>query len=372
MKPIYSKISALIICLLVLACSKKSDDLPTPTIHPVTGNDQVTHVTIGNYKMDIFVPENYQEDKSYPVIYFNDGQSLFRGGGWGLDDKINDLVEKNIIEEVIVVGIYSDGSRTNNYTPYEDDWMKQNWGMSSPDAKKYTEDIIASIIPYVDENFSTIDNEMGRALMGYSLGGLHATWATIHYPKYFSKVAAFSPSYWVGNYEVFTEGLPNQDMKVWFDIGTAEWNYYVPFQRNLISNGLEYGENSFYYEVEGGTHDNYSWSSRVQYPLIAFYGKDKNFQPEEMKIITEVIPSQQNSGTYFLRINPVLSTKNGIKFSAGEAATYTVNNPEVGTVLADGRFGFSKEEDLHITIRYKNLVKDHTIKYSEIRVLTGG
>ena len=187
MKNSFFKISTILTCLMLLGCASDNDDSPTPPINNNSGsaNKQVTHISIGGYKLDVFIPENYDESKKYPVIYFNDGQSLFQAGSWELDDKLNDLVANDIIEEVIVVGIYSDGNRTDNYTPYEDSWITQNWNMTKPNAANYTQAIIDIIIPYIESNYSAIQDKTSRAFMGYSLGGLQATWVQFISPNIF-------------------------------------------------------------------------------------------------------------------------------------------------------------------------------------------
>ncbi len=366
MKERYHKTLLALLALVFLSCSNQKPD-PIPSI---TG--QITSLTVEGYRLEIFTPESYSTSKQYPVVYFNDGQSLFEGG-WRLDELLNQLIETDQIEEIIVVGIYSDGNRTLNYTPYNDAWMSVNWGLTEPLAAEYTADVIEHIIPLIDKQFSTHADKSNRAFMGASLGGLQATWAAVNYPDHFSMIAAFSPSFWVGDYEVFNEDFSkSKDLKIWFDIGTAEWNYYVPLQSKLIAAGYEYGREAFYYEIPGGTHDVGSWKERAQYPFIAFFGKDQDFTPLEMEVHTEVIPSQSRPGNFFLRINPIITTQNGIRYSLAEAATYTLENPEAGTLLADGRFGFSKEEDLRVKVQYNGLEQLHIINFEEVKSLTGG
>ena len=362
---------------LFLNCSNSIAEDPNPssgkTPAPViTVNGQISSATVEGYKLDIFTPENYDETKEYPVIYFNDGQSLF-GGGWELGEQLNSFVQNDLIEEVIVVGIHSDHERTLNYTPYEDSWMRENWGLTEPRAQDYTQDVVDKIIPFVEKNFGTISDKSGRAFMGYSLGGLQAAWAGINFPNHFSMVAAFSPSFWAGNYGIFNENpSQNADLRIWFDIGTAEWNYYVPFQKLLIDKGFEYGEDVFYYEVFDGLHDIRAWKDRIFNPLMAFFGKNKNFEPRSMSVRTQVIPSQVNPSLYFVRINPVVTLKNAMKYSLAEAAEYVLENPDAGTILSDGRFRFSKEEDLNVIVKYKGLETRHTIEYAKVKALTGG
>ncbi len=364
---IFPFLATLSIVFMLVSCSRGNDDetTPLPAKDP-NAVRQITHKKIAGHSMDIYVPKNYDETKEYPVIYFNDGQALFQGGDFEMELILNYLIEYGFIEEVIMVGIYAGPNRTENYVPYVDSRLTEN-----PNGLGYTEDLVNHIIPWVDENFSTIANATGRSIMGYSLGGLHATWAGINYPEYFSKVAALSPVYWAGNWAIFREQpSANPNLRIWFDIGTEEFIPLSEFQRLLISQGIRYGRDAFYYEVDGGIHDIFAWRLRVHFPLLAFHGINQDFTPEGMEVITEVF-RHRLGGPLYTRINPIVTTTNGIKYSLGDAARYTVENPEAGTVSSDGTFTLFGDEDLRVKIQFQHLRLTHTIEYRDVKTRSG-
>ena len=203
--------------------------------------------------------------------------------------------------------------------------------------------------------------------MGYSFGGLQAIWMALHYPNLFSFSAGLSPSFWVNEYEIFTDGerrKPGQSF--WFDIGTAEWNYYVPFIEALKKTGGKYGENIFYSEIPNGAHNAYWWRKRVIYPIMIFAGA-KNNDIKKLDVEIEIITGQSKSDVYYQRLNPVVTLNNGIQYSIASEAIYTVLNPEAGLVKSDGRFEFSGSENLKIEVTYSGFRKLVNVKYKYVQ-----
>ena len=60
-----------------------------------------------------------------------------------------------------------------------------------------------------------------------------------------------------------------------------------------------------------------------------------------------------------------------MEFSLALAASYTVENPEAGTVTADGRFSFNEETDLVVNVTYGTLERRHVISYQQVKAQTG-
>lgn len=324
---------------------------------------QLEKIVVDGTTIEIYLPPAYDKKKSYPVVYFNDGQWLFGQSisGWRLDSILDSLIKNNIIKPVIVAGIYSDHRRMDNYIPYWDATIPPDFGNYQPAADQYASLLVKKIIPTIESKYSC---SVERAIMGASFGGLSATWLLLNYPDVFSTAAAFSPSFWVADFKIFTEGKKlKENQKIWFDIGTAEWNYYVPFIKEL---GQQYGKNSFYYEVPGAAHISSDWSARVHLPFIIFAG-NKPAGKHQWNITTEVIPSQSVRERFFLRLNPIIEFENGLKYSLSTSATYQVVNGDEGVINADGSFGFKTNSDLQVNISYKGEQKNITVVYSDIQ-----
>lgn len=322
---------------------------------------------VGNYTIDVYQPEISPTSEKLPVIFINDGQWLLgsKNSGLNIFELVSSLISEKRINPVIVVGIHSKTDRSSMFIPYEDEWVKQNWGSYTPNADGYTNDIIKIIIPFVEKNYHAKPDRQSRAIFGFSLGGLHALWAVLNYQSEFGMAAGSSPSLWVGNDALMY--APNNiqyPVKIWFDMGTAEWNWYTPFQVNLLNNGLTNGTDLFYYEFFGGTHTTGSWMQKISNPIIIFAGTP-NLTNKKWDIKLEVIPSQTRPGVYFQRVNTVTETISGVKFSLGAAAKYSVTN-NAGTVGNDGRFEFSGTTDLKMRIQYPGLDTIYTVSWSKV------
>lgn len=315
----------------------------------------------------VYTPPDYQtSSERYPVVYMYDGQTAF-AGGLVIDKILEALVRDGKVQSMIIVGIVSSAERTSECVPYEDQWIRDNWGPYQPKAKEFGNFIVNEIVPYVDQHYRTIPDRDNRAIMGYSLGGLLAMWMSFEHDTVFSMAAGLSPSLWVANYKFIADAtqIPRKNLKLWYDVGTLEWEYYVPLISVLRGKGYVYGKDVAYYEDEGGRHDNLSWIARLPYPLILFKGKQAmkrmNFQ-----IHTEVIKSAVTPGKYFLRLNPVVDMDNGLRYSLATTAQYTLLNPNDGKVNSDGSFHFVSTNDLTVLIEYEDIKQTVVIRYNEI------
>ena len=178
--------------------------------------------------------------------------------------------------------------------------------------------------------------------------------------------AAISPSFWVADYGIFKEAQKYQKgTTIWFDIGTQEWNYYVPFIEKIKDEGGLYGENIFYYEVPNARHEPEFWFSRISNPLLVFNGKTKG-ELKDWYIETEVIKSKSKKGVYYLRLNPIVMLSSGLTYSLATEAIYNLINKQDGHIYRDGRFEFTSTNDLEIVVSYKKLTKTIVLKYKKI------
>ncbi len=315
---------------------------------------------VNNIQLSICLPPNYDVNKSYKVIYFNDGQTVFGEQGLNANGTMEALLNDHLIEPIIIVGLHSDENRTSNYVPYEDASLRLDFGTYTPNAKAYSDKIIKKIIPYIEKNYKT--NSI-RGIAGYSFGGLHANWMALNYPEQFSFSAGLSPSYWVKDFEIFKEGSKaSKDQIFYFDVGTGEWNYYVPM---LLHSQLPILKNSFYYEDFQAQHIIEDWrGQRIKNILLLFAGTT-DLTKYEWEIQPEFIKSSYN-GKLYLRVNPIITYSDGLKCSISYAAQFVLLNPEDGVVNKDGSFRFNSTKDLIIKVIYQGEEKTITINYAEV------
>ncbi len=301
----------------------------------------IRHIISDDAEVSVYIPGSYDTMHTYPTIYFNDGETIFTPGyRWMLNNKLDELIDEKIIEPVILVGIDSKNNRLSRYNPYNDNWIRQNWGSYTPGEKEYTSLISEMIIPFIEKKYSVKKQASARAIMGYSLGGLHATWAGLTHAYVFGFSAGLSPSYWVADNAILNDINTGQDgSRFWLDLGTAEWQYYIPVYKKLQQTGYKAGFDCFYYEVKDAGHIATDWIKRINYPLIAFAGINKDFSPKRMEVEFECIPSLSVAGKVYRRVNAVITLENGIKYSLSNTASYTLLKGDIklhddGTIIA--------------------------------------
>jgi len=174
----------------------------------------------------ICLPIDYfqQPQKSYPVLYMQDGQNLFDSqtsfsGEWGLDESMRDLMLAGDYG-AIIVGIDNGGSeRLNEYSP----WNNPAYGGGQGDL--YALFLKETLKPFIDNNYRTLSDANNTAVGGSSMGGLISLYCFANYPETFGKAAIFSPAYWFARNPLFSylDGLnltPN--LKIYTAAGTNE------------------------------------------------------------------------------------------------------------------------------------------------------
>lgn len=260
------------------------------------------HVAARN--IDIWLPKNYTDSKNYQVLYMHDGQMLFDAKTtwnkqeWGVDEKIDSLVQKQAIKEVIVVGIWNIPSQRHlNYFPQKafdllsdsdkinvlDEAKKINLDLTQISSDKYLKFIVSEVKPFVDSHFSVFTDKENTAIMGSSMGGLISMYALCEYPTIFGKAACLS-THWIGLknmndnpipkafFAYLQAKLPNpKTHKIYFDFGTATLDAsYVAFEKDvnavLNANGFD-ASNSKNLKFENADHTENSWNKRLEIPL---------------------------------------------------------------------------------------------------------
>ncbi len=160
------------------------------------------------YSLFIRLPNEYQgNDRSYPIIYLLDPESLF----------LICYNIRNIYENYIIVGIghkdldfreldnktrreKNEINRSRDFLPWQFDKNIFQEGSdkdlvdktiaSSGQAQKFARFINTQVIPLIDEKFRT---NKDRTLVGHSFGGVFTTFMLLCYPDSFAKYIAITP-----------------------------------------------------------------------------------------------------------------------------------------------------------------------------------
>ena len=141
----------------------------------------------------IYLPDGYDGERIFPVLYFLHGRS-------GDESIIDELDIKSVADELIASGQISpmmivcprmDNSRGLNtaVTPHTAvvDGMRIDMG-------RYEDYFIKEVVPYIDCHFKTIPNGDHRFIGGASAGGFAAAHYGLQYPRLFSRVGGHMPA----------------------------------------------------------------------------------------------------------------------------------------------------------------------------------
>lgn len=214
-------------------------------------------------KVRVYLPRGYRQhtQRRYPVLYVQDGQNIFeRGayGSWQAHLKIDRLIARGEIEEVIVVAVDHGVGRFQDYVPPEDGGK----------AHLYAAFLVNELKPWVDQTYRTRIGPQDTAIMGSSLGGLAAFYIAWNYSYVFGKVASLSGSWWLRR---FRDRLPFQrrrKLKVYLDSGDSGPSrdcvqHSKALHQILVGLGYQAGSQLRYRVARRHTHTESAWGERT-------------------------------------------------------------------------------------------------------------
>lgn len=131
--------------------------------------------------LKIYTPESYSPFQQYQICIMQDGDDYYQMGRVAtLSDQLH---ENGDIERTIFVGIH-----------YQDKYdRRKKYHPDGEQQQAYIQFLIHEVVPFLDENYSTIQTGEARILAGDSLAGTLALMTTLQYPHIFSKVIMQSP-----------------------------------------------------------------------------------------------------------------------------------------------------------------------------------
>jgi predicted alpha/beta superfamily hydrolase len=249
---------------------------------------------LGNARsLVVYVPPGYEQnkDKRYPVLYLNDGQNLFdeatsyQGVEWGLDETAQRLIGAGQIKPLIIVGVYNSEQRTAEFTP-PFSFVSKN---DAAKGDQYAKMIVDQAKRFVDERYRTLSDRANTMIGGGSMGGLIALYTARTHNDVFGGVIALSPWLRIGNQsiakELIGDGAWLKNSHAYIDMGTDPGHNYAggadgktaiadadQLVAELEKAGLTQGKQFVYRTIEGGKHNESSWSETAEQVLLAVYG----------------------------------------------------------------------------------------------------
>ena len=230
----------------------------------------------------VYLPPGYEEqaERTYPVLYLNDGQNLFdpatsyiKGRTWMVREHADAAIEAGEVEPLVIVGIYNTGDRRLAEYTHERDWQ-----MGGGEADSYGQLLTLELMPWIAEHYRVRSEREHTGLGGSSLGGLVSLYLGLRFGEAFGQLAVLSPSVWWNHKSILgylNERAPEiwDRPKLWLDVGDKEGRRAVHdvehLNRRLKANHWMPGETLHFEKVHGGTHDETSWARRVR-PMLRF------------------------------------------------------------------------------------------------------
>lgn len=248
--------------------------------------------------VDVWLPQNYDVTRKYPVLYMHDGQNLYDAEttwnhqSWEMDRACDSLVSAGAMQPVIVVGIHSDpAKRVGQLMPQKAveradiNKMLEEVKMKGEPIKgdAYAAFVVNTLKPTIDSKYQTLTDREHTAVMGSSMGGLMSLYLICEYPEVFGGAGCLS-THWYGSLpienefggamiEYVKEKLPDPTThRIYFDHGTSTIDaYYGPWETRALleaqNRGYIYGKNLDSYIDYGAPHTESAWSARVDRPL---------------------------------------------------------------------------------------------------------
>ena len=259
--------------------------LPSPEL-----NDTMT--------IDVWLPEGFDTDRRYPVLYMHDGQNLYDANttwnhqSWEMDSAGGRLIANGETDPFIIVGIHSDPSkRVSQLMPKRavaDAGLEELMTEVKLKGQKvlgdeYAAFVVNTLKPYIDAKFPTLSDLENTSVMGSSMGGLMSLYLICEYPEVFGGAGCLS-THWYGSLDAadkfgnammayVADRLPDPAThRIYFDHGTSTIDYYYgPWNTRALltaqEKGYHYGQNLDSYVDYGAPHEESAWCKRVDRPL---------------------------------------------------------------------------------------------------------
>lgn len=305
----FKKIKTILLtfCFITIATNLFSQAMPTVSKGSIVRIDHLPSKYVDKRIVDVWLPEGYNKNKKYAVLYMQDGQMLYDSTitwnkkSWNINYTISKLINENKIKEVIVVGIWNgDKKRHAEYfpqKPFENlstaqknkifDAVRSNnasvFNNNAIYSDNYLKYIVQELKPYIDQQFSTYTNAKNTFIGGSSMGGLISMYAICEYPTIFGGAICMS-THWPGIFEMESNPIPAaflnylstnlpspKNHKLYFDCGDQTLDALYPPLQNKVDSVMRikgFSEKNWMTKYFiNQDHSEPSWSSRMNIPL---------------------------------------------------------------------------------------------------------
>jgi predicted alpha/beta superfamily hydrolase len=221
------------------------------------------------HRLRVYLPPGYEENTlaHYPLAYMQDGQNLFfpheafQHKDWQVDQTSQVLRAMRAIEDLIIIGVYSNERREEEYT--------------KPGYEVYARSVVEELVRGEQVFLRTTKERNDRSMWGSSLGGVVSFYTVWQYPDVFGSAACMSSTF--SHKDDLLERVlsePKRNVGFYLDSGWPSDNYEVTIAMALalVSRGWRYGRDLLYLCFPHAAHDEKAWGMRLHLPMQLFTG----------------------------------------------------------------------------------------------------
>ena len=248
-------------------------------------------------RFDVYLPPGYQNgSKSYPILFFNDGQDM---EAVELIKTLQRLYDEKEIKHLIIVGIHA-ADRIQEYGVEQ----QADYAGRGSRAWAYSKFILGELRPYILKHYRCEKEKEHQGIAGFSLGGLSAMDIAWNHGDVFGKVGVFSGALWWRSkafsphdpdahrlmHEIVRKGKKREGMKFWFQTGTKDENSdrnnngiidsiddTLDLIEELTKLGYDREQDIHYFEMVGGYHNQQTWGQAMPEFLKWSFGQQVTF-----------------------------------------------------------------------------------------------
>lgn len=238
----------------------------------------------------VWLPPGYDDvenaQRSYPVLYLNDGQNLFEpttsftGVEWQVDETADRLIREGSVPPMIIVGIDNAGKdRLREYMPHG----SINPMMLRVQGRRYPDFLTREVMPYIARNYRAAQGAENTGLGGSSLGALISLYTAAVRPGLIGRLLLESPSLWASNRRMIRESrfVTRWPERVFLATGTAEAGR-EDRDRSMVDDVREFAsvlrragldDKRLHLAIDdGATHHESAWARRFPDALRFLFG----------------------------------------------------------------------------------------------------